>query len=255
MPWSAAGRLYGRYGLPDGDLAVLGGSELSRLGPVLAAMLSARAWLTLNVVALVVQLVVDGADDLLMSIYQGGAVTMVVGPFGVLLGVGGLIAVARGTGRLAALRQLTRPALIALITFVVSVGVFGLQLPGVRQALEGLIDPVVEFAGRFPLSLITPLLGAWILVFGVCAVYLIHRHGFSSRGVGGGCLLDPLVSIWLAWTVAAVEIANYDSVDLPASTFTALTIGSATAATLISAGQLVALHRRGITFRRGPWAA
>lgn len=254
-PWSAAGRLYGRYGLPAGDLAVLGGSELSRLGPVLEMMLTARAWLTLNVVALVVQLVVDGVDDVVVSIYQGGAVTMVVGPFGVLLAVGVLVAVAHGTQRRTAVRQLTRPVLTALTTFLISVGIFGLQLPGIRQALEALIDPVVEVATQFPFSLITPLLEGWLLVFGVCTVYLIHRHAFSGRNTGGGSPLDPLVSVWLAWTVAGVEITMYDSGDLPGSTFTALTIGSAVAATMISVGELFALHRRGITFRRGPWAA
>jgi hypothetical protein len=249
MPWGAAGRLYGRYGLPEGDLAALGGGVLSRLAPVLEAMLTARTWLTLNAVALVVQTVVDGVDDVVMSVLVGGAVTMVVGPFGVLLAVGALVAVARGTGRLTALRQLTRPSLIALVTFLVSVGIFGLQVPVFRQWVAGLIAPVVELANQFPLSMVASVLGLWLFVFGVCAVYLIHRHAFG----GGGRLLDPLVSVWLAWTVAGVEINMYEPGDLSAGAFTALTVGSATAATLISVGELVVLHRRGITFRGGPW--
>src|SRR6185503_18695701 len=113
--------------------------------------------------------------------------------------------------------------------FVVSVGIFGLQLPGVRQAVQSLIDPVKEIATRFPFALFTGFMGIWMLVFGLCAVYLIHRNAFS--GTGGAHLLDPLVSIWLAWTVAAVEISMYDSDDVPGSTFTTLTIASATVAT------------------------
>lgn len=253
LPWGAARRIYGPYGLPHGDLAALGGHALSRLGPVLEAVLTARAWLTLNVVALVVQLVVDGIDDVAVSVFQGGAVTMVVGPFGLLLGVGVLVAVARGAQRWAALRQLVRPVWVAVVTFLVSVGIFGLQLPVVRQHLAGLIDPVVELTTRFPLSVIAPLLGIWLFVFGLCAVYLIHHHAFSSAKTGGGRLLDPLVSIWLAWTVAGVEINMYDAGDLSPRTFTTLTLASATAATAISVWELVVLHRRGITFRGGPW--
>lgn len=253
-PWGAAGRLYGRYGLPHGDLAALGGGG-SPLGPALEALLTARAWLTFNVVALFVQLAIDGPDNVAWSVLLGGAVTMVVGPFGVLLAVGVLVAVARGAGRWTALRQLMRPILIALVTFVVSVGIFGLQLPVIRQAVEAVLDPVVELGTRFPFFLVTPFLGIWIFLFGVCAIYLIHRNAFSGANTGGGRLLDPLVSIWLAWTVAAVEINMYDAGDLPTSTFTAVTIASATMATLISVAQLIVLHRRGITFRYGPWAA
>lgn len=158
------------------------------------------------------------------------------------------VAAARGT----AARQLTRPVVIALVTFLVSVGVFGLQIGVVRRAVRSLIDPVVELGRTFPFSVLAALLGGWLFVFGLCAVYLIHLHGFSGRYQG---LLDPLVSVWLAWTVAAVEIAGYRPGDLSAGTFTALTVASATAATSISAWQLVALRRKGITFRRGPWAA
>jgi hypothetical protein len=251
-PWGAAGRCYGRYGLPRGELAALGGSELSRLGPVLEVALNARAWLTLNVAAVLAQLVADGVDDVVVSILQGGLVTMVLGPFGVLLGFAILVAVA--ATRRTATRQLTRPVLIALVTFLVSVGIFGVQLPGVRQAVQSLIDPVVELASEFPFSLVASILGAWLVVFGLCAVYLIHLHGFTGPNTGGG-LLDPLVSVWLAWTVALVEIVNFRPDDLPAGTFTTLTLTSATVATLISAWQLVDLHRRGITFRSGPWAA
>jgi len=246
-PWGAAARVYGRYGLPEGDLAVLGGSVLSRLGPLLEVVLHARAWLTLNVVALVVQLVVDGADDVVSSVYTGGLVTMVVGPFGVVLTVAGLVMVARA--RRVALRRLTRPAVTALLTLLVSVGAFGIQLPGVRQKLESLIDPVVALGDQFPLSMIAPLLGLWLFVFAVCAVYLIHVHAFRVGGNGGVRLLDPFVSVWLAWTVAIVEIVNYGAGDLSSQTFTMLTIGSATAATMISLGQLIILHRHGITFR------
>lgn len=255
LPWGAARRIYGNYGLPHGDLAALGGHALSRLGPVLEAVLTARAWLTLNVVALVAQLVADGVDDVVVSVYQGGAVTMVVGPFGLLLGVGVLVAVARGAQRWAALRQLARPIWVAAVTLLVSVGIFGLQLPVIRRQLTGLINPVVELGHQFPLSVIAPLLGSWLFVFGLCAVYLIHHHAFSSTKTGGGRLLDPLVSIWLAWTVAGVEISMYDTGNLSPGTFTTLTIASATAATAISVWELVILHRRGVTFRGGPWTA
>jgi hypothetical protein len=251
-PWGAAARVYGRYGLPEGDLAVLGGGVLSQLGPVLEVVLHARAWLTLNLVALVVQLVVDGADDVVGSIYTGGLVTMVVGPFGVVLTVAVLVAVARA--RRVALRRLARPAVTAVLTLLLSVGVFGIQLPGVRQELESVLAPVVALGDDFPLSMIAPLLGLWLFVFGVCAVYLIHVHAFRVGGTGGERLLDPLVSVWLAWTVAIGEIANYDAGDLSSRTFTVLTIASAAAATAISAGELVVLHRRGITFRAA-WSA
>ncbi|OLF12617.1 hypothetical protein [Actinophytocola xanthii] len=253
-PWGAARRIYGRYGPPLGDLAALDelaapvGSVLSRLGPVLEALLTVRVWLTLNVVALIAQLVQDGADAVVITVYQTGMVTMVVGPFGLLLAVAVLVAVART--RLTAARQLLRPVLLALVTFLVSVGVFGTQLPGVRQELEGLIAPVVELARQPPLSVVAPLLGAWLLLFGLCSVYLIHHHAF---GGDGRRLLDALVSVWLAWVVGVVEIANYPGGDLSTRAFVWLTVGSASVATLISVVELVSLRRSGVTFRNGPW--
>jgi hypothetical protein len=254
-PWGAAGRLYGHYGLPDGDLGDLDavvsplGRVLSWLEPVLKVALTVRTWLTLNIIALVVQIGSDGLGEFLQTLYQGAAITMVVGPFGVLLAVSAL-AIAAGRGvRTTAIRQLTRPVLLALLTLFVSVGIFGLQLPGVRQALRGLIEPITEAANEFPLSMIAPLLGIWLLIFGVCALYLIHHHTFGGRG---NSLLDPLVSIWLAWTVGAVEITMLRS-EQPS--FVTATVLSATLATLISIVELVVLHRSGTTFRRGPWAA
>src|SRR5687767_10459229 len=104
-PWGAAGWLYGRYGLPHGDWSVPGVGDLSRLGPAVGAVFAARAFLTFNVGALIAQSVQSGVDDVVASVLQGGAVTMVVGPFGVLLAVGGLVAMARGTRRWTALRQ------------------------------------------------------------------------------------------------------------------------------------------------------
>lgn len=191
-----------------------------------------------------------GAGDAAVAVFQGGAVTMVVGPFGVLLAVGGLVATAGGAERVTAMRQLLRPVLVALITLVVSVGIFGLQLPGVRRAVQALIDPVVEAATRFPFALSTGFMGIWLFIFGLCAVYLMHRNAFTASGGG---LLDPLVSIWLAWTVAGVEIAMCDSDRMPGGTFAVLALASATAATVLSIALLIRLHRRGVTFRHGPW--
>jgi hypothetical protein len=253
-PWGAARRIYGRYGSPLGDLAALEhlgvplGGVLARLGPVLEAALSVRVWLTLNAVAILGQLVQDGADAVVTTVYQTGVITMVVGPFGLLLAVAALVAIARP--RATAARQLRRPVLVAGITFLVSTGIFGLQLPGVRQALEGVIDPVVALATDSLLSVVTPLLGMWLLVFGICAVYLIHHHAFGGEGRR---LLDALVSIWLAWAVALVDIVSYRGGELSTAAFVWLTVVSASGATVISVGELVVLHRRGVTFRNGPW--
>jgi hypothetical protein len=93
-PWVTAGRLYGRYGLPKGDLGVLdavatpAGRVLAWLESALPALLTARTWLTLNVIALMVQLTSEGFGPFVATMYQGAAVTMVVGPFGLLLAVG-----------------------------------------------------------------------------------------------------------------------------------------------------------------------
>jgi hypothetical protein len=221
---------------------------LSRLGPVLEAALTVRVWLTLNVVALFAQLFQDGADAVVITVYQTGMITMVVGPFGLLLAVGVLVAIART--RLVAARQLLRPVVLALVTLLVSVGIFGVQVPGVRQKLAGVIEPVVALADQPPLSVVAPLLGAWLLVFGLCSVYLIHHHAF---GGDGRRLLEALVSVWLAWVVGLVEIVNYPGGELSTSAFVWLTVGSAGAATLISVGEVVSLRRRGMTFRDGPW--
>lgn len=257
-PWVAAGRLYGHYGLPKAELGVLdavaapAGRVLAWLELALPALLAARTWLTLNVIALVVQLTSEGFGPFVATMYQGGAVTMVVGPFGLLLAVTALVLAAQRGRRGTAIRQLTRPVVLAGITLLVSVAIFGLQVQGVRQALQGLIEPVRRAATEPPLSVLAALIGVWLLVFGVCALYLIHHHSFCGQG---NSLLDPLVSVWLAWTVGAVEIVMLTDDQTDRGSFVTVTVLSSTTATLISAGQLVALHRKGMTFRRGPWAA
>jgi hypothetical protein len=250
MPWRAAARLYGPFGLPEADLAAPVGRVLSWLAPLLPAMLMARTWLTLNVVALIIQLASDGFGPFVTTLYQGGAITMVVGPFGVLLAVAGLTAAAAPGHRRTAIRQLARPVALAAITLIVSVAVFGLQLPGVRQALQGLIEPIRQAATEPPLSLAAPVVAAWLLVFGLCALYLIHHHTFGGQG---HTLLDPLVSIWLTWTVGAVEIAMLDPNHTAHTPFITATLTGASLATLISAAELATLHRGGTTFRHGPW--
>ncbi len=257
-PWATAGRLYGQYGLPKADLGALdavaapAGRVLARLESALPALLTVRTWLTLNVIAVVAQLTSEGFGPFVATMYQGGAVTMVVGPVGLLVAVAALVLVAQRGRRGTAIRQLTRPVVLAGITLLVSVGIFGLQVRGVRQALRGLIEPVRQAVTDPPLSVLAGLIGVWLLVFGVCALYLIHHHSFCGQG---NSLLDPLVSVWLAWTVGAVEIVMLADDQVGRGSFVTVTVVSATTATLISAGELIALHRKGTTFRRGPWAA
>jgi hypothetical protein len=59
-----------------------------------------------------------------------------------------------------------------------------------------------------------PRVGLWLLIFGVCGVYLMHRNGFS---VNSHPLLRPIVTVWLSWTVAATQFTIGNKVSVRAA--------------------------------------
>jgi hypothetical protein len=250
LPWRLARVIYGPYGaselaakLRQGEFGVEAPVQLAdelavRIGldPLLRVLVPVRAWVGLGVVVLAVKVLsepdpLDRAWDAMLH----GAITMVLGPYGVLLGIAALLVVVRRQRRL-----LVRPALIAGVTVLVSVGVFGLQLPGIRQYVERFLAGPREVAGSAAWGLLGLVGAPWLFVFGFCAVYLMHRNGFSTHSHP---YLRPIVSAWLAAAVAAVELATAGRAGVPDTGFVAATLAGPVAAIGLGVVEVLRLNR------------
>ncbi len=178
---------------------------------------------------------------------------MVLGPFGVVLAAVALVTTAGRGRRRSMARRMVRPGVIAALTVLLSVGIFGLQLPGVRQAVGRLLGAAspAQLVGHlpWPLELLAWLaglvIGPWLLVFGVCAVYLMHRNGFNSDEP----LLRPIVTVWLAWMVAAVQFAVGNTAGLSTVSFYEAVLAGPVLVTVLSVVEFVRLRTLGITAR------
>jgi hypothetical protein len=233
LPWGAARQLYGPY------TAFRQGEFGTQLDPVLRILVPVRLWFGLGVVVVLAKLLTDPSlNQTVQDVFSHGVITMVLGPFGVALGAVAVVAVAGRGRRGAAARSVVRPSLIAAGTVLLSVSVFGLQLPGVRQAVQGLLDRSQSAAPTVLASMVGLVLGPWLLVFGVCAVYLMHRNGFSA-GIRNP-LLRPIVASWLALTVAAVQLTVDERAGLSRGAFVASVL----------AGPVMAIGLSVVEFRR-----
>jgi hypothetical protein len=268
-PWVVAGRIYGPYGVSalkakfkKGEFDAQARINLAdgvvmrvSLDPLLRILVPVRLWLSLGVIIVLVKLL--SRPDLASTIQDvatHGLITMVVGPYGVLIGVVVLIVAAGRGQRPTMVRQMMRPALIAVLTVLVSVGIFGLQLPMVRQAIGGAMNALspAQLLARLtlPLQIVLPLLssvvGLWLLIFGVCGVYLMHRNGFS---VNSHPLLRPIVTVWLSWTIAATQFTIGDKAGLAHAVFIAAVVSGPALVTLIGVVETIRLRRLGVSLR------
>jgi hypothetical protein len=261
LPWTAAGRIYGPYGVSeaierfrrgefDAEVEVEPVDQLPVrvvLDPLLRILVPVRAWVGLGVIVFVVKAVAE--PDLggrVKDAWVHGATTMVLGPFGVFLGVVVLLVVGRRQFR-ATLRSMRRPLAIAGLTVLVSVSIFGLQLPVIRQAVQrGLENAAAGAAGLLgPLWWLLALAaGPWLFLFGVCAVYLMHRNGFSKHSHP---YLRPIVASWLACMVAAVELTEGRREGLTDTAFVSATLAGPVVVIVLSIVEAARLHRLGVT--------
>jgi hypothetical protein len=224
LPWVAARSLYGPYtAFRRGEFGaearlelVPGTSVRIGLDPLLRILVPVRLWFSLGVVVVLVKLWTNrDLNETIQDVFAHGVVTMVLGPFGVALGAVAIVLTAGRGRRAAATRQLVRPAVIAAVTMLLSVGVFGLQLQGIRQPVQRLLEQSQALVPAPLLSLLGLIVGPWLLVFGVCAVFLMHRNGFATGDQHP--LLRPIVTVWLALMVAAVQftVGDRDGVSGP----------------------------------------
>lgn len=258
LPWRAASTIYGPYGVAamreafrqgkfgaEAEVAV--DDQLAFrvvLDPLPRALVPVRAWLGLGVIIFAMKVIAD--PDLagrIEDIWYHGAITMVLGPFGVLLGIAFLLVLAGRGHRRAALRRTRRSTGIAMLTVLLSVGVFGLQLPVLRQSVETVMDAVTGSLGAV-WGLVSLVVGPWLFVFGVCSVYLMHRNGFSTHSHP---YLRPIVASWLSFMVAAVELSVGSRTGLTDTRFVAATLAGPVLVVALSAGEAFRLHRLGVT--------
>ena len=266
MPWTVAGRIYGPYGVSaaverfrrgefDAEVEVEPVDHLAVrivLDPLLRVLVPVRAWVGLGVIVFVVKAVAE--PDLggrVEDVWVHGLVTMVLGPFGVFLGVVVLLVVGRRQWR-ATFRRTRRSLGIAALTVLVSVGVFGLQLPVIRQAVQRGLDSVTSGASGLlgPVWWLLALFAApWLFVFGVCAVYLMHRNGFSKHSHP---YLRPIVASWLACVVAAVEATEGRREVLTDTAFFSATAAGPVVVIVLSILEVRRLRRLGVTVGEPP---
>ncbi|APU15092.1 MULTISPECIES: hypothetical protein [Actinoalloteichus] len=263
-PWRVARRLFGGYGprsLILFDAAAYGraGEAVDSAAPLLERLLQARVILSLGVLVLLVQLVDGGPDAFIAGLFEVTSATVISGIPGVLaIIVFCLIRAERGHRRRAA-REM-RPTIViglgALLLFLFTVGN---QIPGwpAGFSFQGLIYAVMprDFdlsGGRLLLSLVALPVLLWFIGFGLCAAYLIHNNSF---GVAAGSVLDPLVGIWLACSVAGFHLVG-EHLDggITTASIVAATTG-ALGAGAISIWELRTMLRAGASFARGPWGS
>ena len=163
LPWVAARHLYGRYtAFRQGEFGAEGhidvGSGVSirvELDPLLRILVPIRLWCGLGVIVVLVKLIADpDLNQTIQDVFRHGVITMVLGPFGVGLGALAIVVLAGRGQRATAARGLVRPVVIAAVTVLMSVSVFGLQLPGVRQTTQELLEQGQSFV---------PAALAWVL--------------------------------------------------------------------------------------------
>lgn len=254
LPWWAARYIYGPYGISDWRRGTFGvtvdaGPMAVPVDRLLRILVPVRAWLGLGLVAFVVKCL--AAPDLTQRIKDGalhGAITMVLGPYGVFVGAVVVLFVAGWRRRLDVLRGLSRPLVAALFTILMSVWIFGLQVPRVRVFIQNRIDMVDFWISNLPLpvhialGLMKIIAVPWLFVFGVCAVYLMHRNGFGHRSHP---LLRPIVATWLAVAVALVDVGSNDHAGLSPVAFWTATIAGPALTALLGVVEVVRLHRLG----------
>jgi hypothetical protein len=253
LPWVAARWLYGPYGaaLPrrwrEGDFGAefeptVGGVPVPvKLDPVLRVLVPVRAWLGLGVLVLLVKIAANpDPGDRAVDVWYHGAITMVLGPYGVFLAIGVLWLLAGRGGRV---------GLVAAVSVLVSVGVFGLQIAPVRRAVQGVLDDVTSGGGPL-VGLLGAVAGPWLVVFGICAVFLMHRNGFSA---GADPYLRPLVTSWLACTVAAAELTIARRDGVPDGRFVLATLAGPVLVVLLGLVEVLRLRRAGRAVRTNQW--
>jgi hypothetical protein len=250
-PWGAAGRLYGSYGVSDWRSGEFG-AEVGAVpvDGVLRVLVPVRAWFGLGLVIFLAKLAAEPdigvwIDDSL----KHSAITLVLGPYGLLIGAALVVALAGRGRRAATARGVLRPVAVALFTIVMSVAVFGMQLPRQRELvthwLSVLRDGAAELPAlvRFGLSFAGLFTGPWLFVFGLCSVYLMHRNGFSHRSHP---LLRPFVAVWLACAVALVEGTFGDRAGLGAVVFWIAVVAGPILTLLLGAVEVMLLRRLGL---------
>ena len=255
LPWWAARYLYGPYGISDWRRGMFGATvdAVPAAVPVdwlLRLLVPVRAWLGLGLVIFIVKCL--ASPDLSQRVEDAalhGAITMVLGPYGVFVGATIVLLIAGWRRRRDVLRGLTRPVVVALFTILMSVGIFGLQVARVRQFIQGGIDTVTLWTLDLPLpvdvalGMLKLVAVPWLFVFGVCAVYLMHRNGFGHRSHP---LLRPFVAVWLAAAVALVEVVSNDHAGLSPLVFWLATLAGPSLTALLGVVEVTWLHRLGL---------
>lgn len=202
MPWRVAKTLYGPYKLSkhfelaaSDDLELVDGVRVKDIRPALQWALSARTLLTLGVLVTLVRWVsapMSGGNWL-----DRAAVSLFYGPFGLWLGAGALVLLARPGHRRSTRRAVRRPCLVALLAFAMAAIVVLYHLFASGPRLTEWV--ATEAPWLMPVFVLLTPLAIWYAIFLLCSTYLMHHNGFADRGHP---LLRPITSTWLAWVAA-----------------------------------------------------
>lgn len=252
VPWRAAAAVWGPYGVRGLRQRFRQGEfGADDLDPLLRYLVPIRLWLSLGVIVWAVK-VVTGPNpvDAFENAAIHGVITMILGPWGVLLGVFVLAVAARLHP--SALRWLIRPTLVAVVTIIVAGVAFGLQISVVRQAMPQNLSPSTLLASlplplQFAAGLAGSLLSFWLGIFGVCGVYLMHRNGFSFHSHP---YLRPIVATWLSLCIAAVELQIDEHPGLDPTWFLVSVLAGPLAVAALSIVELIRLKHLGLSLRR-----
>lgn len=267
-PWRVAGRLFGSY--RPKKLIVLDAANFGRAGipaelssPLLEKLFSVRWLFSLGALTLLAQLATNGVGDFLQQLITVCSVTMFIGAPSVLLIVLGLYLVADPSHRRGLLQQLRSTIVVAALAWFLVLFAIGNYIPLWPDwfSFQGLIDAMSlrdadPSVSRVLLSLFVLLpLFLWFCAFGLCSAYLVHNNSFNVEGgVAGGTVTDPVINIWLAWSVAGFNLVGMSIAGVPYGTSTVVfAVLGAAIATAISAWELRLLLAGGASFRHGPW--
>jgi len=102
---------------------------------------------------------------------------------------------------------------------------------------------------RFLSAVLGSAVGMWLVVFGVCAGYLMHRNGFSAHSHP---YLRPIVTSYLSCMVAAAELVNGDRTEFVGSGPTVAALAGPVVVIALSVVEVVRLRRLGVTLGDQP---
>jgi hypothetical protein len=236
---------------------------------VLERILTTRALVTLGLLTLAVQCVLDPPTALArvasVGAWADGLVVLLTAPVAIVLLVPVLVVIARPGHRSATARAGVRPMVTGVFSALLLL-IVALPVPGLTSWLDTAARAATNDTIMVPLtrimtstmvndgSLHPALLFflLWIMLFFVAAAYLAQRNGLCAKKNSDlAWLIAPLVGMWSAWWVAAVKIGSPPPEPLALKPWQHVfsTLATPVTVTVLGAVEIRRLRAHGLRFR------